>query len=317
MAGKINVITIIPILLCLLLLACAGQHYGTRQAGGVYHRIKKGETLYRIAQAYKVNLQDLAEVNNIDKPEMIEAGRVIFIPDARQAVDDVLTSVKAAESKADIVTKPAPPPRKLPPGEDAFSPKSDERGKPPASGVPTLPQKEKLKSLPETDTETGVSGKFKEITPHKTVETKERGSAEEEDSIPAEEHEKFNLDKKRFIWPVEGKIVSRFGIQQNGMFFNGIMITAGKEAPVVAAASGTVIFSAPLKDYGETIIMKHEDNFATVYANLGQRLVKRDDHIKKGDKIAFLNRAAPEGAPAVHFEIRQKNKARNPIFFLP
>jgi len=148
-------------------------------------------------------------------------------------------------------------------------------------------------------------------------ETTGRGSTEEEDVIPPEEQEKFSLDKKRFIWPVEGKIVSRFGIQQNGMFFNGIMITAGKEAPVVAAASGTVIFSAPLKDYGETIIVKHEDNFATVYANLGQRLVKRDDHIKKGDKIAFLNRAAPEGAPAVHFEIRQNNKARNPLFFLP
>lgn len=293
MAGKVNVITIIPILLCLLLLACAGQHYGTRQAGGVYHRVKKGETLYRIAQTYKVNLQYLAEVNNIDKPEMIEAGSVLFIPDARQVMDDVLTSAKAAESKADIVTKPAPVPGKPPPGE------------------------KKLKPLPEMDTETAVSGRVKDITPPKAVETTERGRAEEEDGIPPEEQKKISLDKKRFIWPVEGKVVSRFGIQQNGMFFNGIRITAGEGAPVVAAASGTVIFSAPLKDYGETIIMKHEDNFSTVYANLGQRLVKRDDHVKKGDKIAFLSRGGPKEAPAAHFEIRQKNKARNPLFFLP
>lgn len=313
MAGKVNVITIIPILLCLLFPACAGQRYGTRQAGGVYHHVKKGETLYRIAKAYKVNLQYLAEVNNIDKPEMIEAGSVLFIPDARQVMDDVLTSAKAAESKADIVTKPAPVPGKLPPGEDAFRPKSEDRGKTPVLKV--APRLEKEKSLPETDTETGISSKFKDITPPKAVETTGEGRAEEEDGILPEEQ--ISLDKKRFIWPVEGKVVSRFGIQQNGMFFNGIRITAGEGAPVVAAASGAVIFSAPLKDYGETIIMKHEDNFATVYANLGQRLVKRDDHVKKGDKIAFLIRTAPEGALAVHFEIRHKNKARNPLFFLP
>jgi lipoprotein NlpD len=352
MAGKVSIISIILVMFCLLLHACAGQHYGVRNAGGVYHRVKKGETLYRIAQAYKVNLQDLAEVNDIDNPEIIEAGSVLFIPNGMQVVDDVLTSIKAAESRADIPKKPAPVAEKLPPGEDALS------------------KKEKSKPLPETGTKTAVSGRVKDITPPKSVETTEKGQAGEdalspkkeialpqtpkiishgntkinekptapslprgseggfssaptdrrlvkEGTIPVEEQKNFNLDKKRFVWPVEGNIISRFGIQKNGMFFNGIRIKAKEGSPVVVADAGTVIFSASLKDYGETVIVKHEDNFATVYANLGQRLVKCDDQVKKGDKIALLGSAMPKGASAVHFEIRQNNKARNPLFFLP
>lgn len=317
MAGKVNVFTVIFLMFCLLLFSCAGQPYRTRQASGVYHRVKKGETLYKIARAYKVNLQDLAEANDIDKPEMIKAGSVLFIPDAVQVVDDILTSAKVAGSRADIVTKPTPVPRKPPTGEDTLRSKTGERGKTPDLKVAPLPEKEKLKPLPEMDTETALTGKGKDVTPPDAVETTEREKAEEESSLLLEEQKKISLDKKRFIWPLEGKVISRFGIQPNGMFFNGIKIAAGDGTPVVAAASGTVIFSAFLKDYGETIIMKHEDNFATVYAYLGQRLVKCDDHVNKGDKIAFLSRRTPKDVPVVHFEIRQKNKARNPLFFLP
>ncbi|MDP2269068.1 MAG: M23 family metallopeptidase [Deltaproteobacteria bacterium] len=101
------------------------------------------------------------------------------------------------------------------------------------------------------------------------------------------------------------------------MFFNGIKIAAAAGAPVVAAADGAVIFSAPLKDYGETVILKHDNDYATVYTQLGERLVKRDERLKKGDKIATLGRSAMKGEALLNFEIRYKNTARNPLFFLP
>ncbi len=84
-----------------------------------------------------------------------------------------------------------------------------------------------------------------------------------------------------------------------------------------AAAGGTVIFSAPLKDYGETIIIKHEDKYATVYTHLGTRTVRGDARVKKGDRIAFLGKTEESEEPYLYFEIRHKNKARNPLFFLP
>jgi len=50
---------------------------------GVYHRVKKGETLWRISRAYGVSYQEVAEVNNIRNPAKIRAGKRIFIPGAR------------------------------------------------------------------------------------------------------------------------------------------------------------------------------------------------------------------------------------------
>jgi len=85
----------------------------------------------------------------------------------------------------------------------------------------------------------------------------------------------------------------------------------------VAAASGTVIFSNALKDYGETIIIKHQDSYATVYTNLRSRIVQVDDKVKKGSRIAFLGKTEKKTEPSLNFEIRHKNKARNPLFFLP
>ena len=131
------------------------------------------------------------------------------------------------------------------------------------------------------------------------------------------EREGIQFDKKRFIWPVKGKVVSQFGIQPNRMSFNGIRIAAGEGTAVQAAAGGSVIFSALLKDYGETIIIKHDDYYATVYTHLGIRTVREETQIKKGDRIAFLGKADGREEPYLHFEIRYKNKARNPLFFLP
>jgi lipoprotein NlpD len=131
------------------------------------------------------------------------------------------------------------------------------------------------------------------------------------------EQEKIQREKILFLWPVVGKVVSRYGIQPNGMFFNGIKIAAPDGTPVIAVADGIVIFSSSLKDYGETIILKHDNDYSSVYTQLGQRLVKREDRLKKGDRIATLAKSEIRGEALLNFEIRFKNRARNPLFFLP
>ncbi len=52
-------------------------------ARGLYHRIQPGETLYSLAGQYDVPVQDLAELNNIEDPNSLKAGRSVFIPRAR------------------------------------------------------------------------------------------------------------------------------------------------------------------------------------------------------------------------------------------
>lgn len=306
------------LLIGVTIVSCSGYQVRSERSRGVYHRVKSGETLYAIAKAYHIKLQDLAEINNISKADQIETDSVIFIPDASQIVDDVMTAARAqvppvqlpvfdppaTETKTTVA--PATPRKELPKKETVTEP-AKRREKAPVEAmvkgrttIPRTPEREGVAPgipvKPESAETVDLAVKKKEIV---------------------EKPDEIQFDKDRFIWPVKGRVISQFGIQANKMNFNGIRIAAAEEAAVQAAAAGTVIFSAPLKDYGETIIIKHEDNYATVYTHLGTRTVRGEVRVKKGDRIAFVGKTGDRGEPYLYFEIRHKNKARNPLFFLP
>ncbi|MEW6335197.1 MAG: LysM domain-containing protein, partial [Thermodesulfobacteriota bacterium] len=95
------------LLIVVLLLSCSGLQVRSQRPQGVYHRVKSGETLSAIAKAYQVRLQDLAEINNISRPDQIEADSVIFIPDASQVLDDIITAVKAQTPRAHMAVEGA------------------------------------------------------------------------------------------------------------------------------------------------------------------------------------------------------------------
>lgn len=75
------------VLLCLFLLLLAGcGGRGTRRPG-VYHRVRPGQSLYRIAKTYRVDIKRLQRANRISDPSKIEIGDYIFIPGARRVLD--------------------------------------------------------------------------------------------------------------------------------------------------------------------------------------------------------------------------------------
>lgn len=323
----------------------------TVRAKGVYHLVRAGETLSGIARAYHIDMQELAEANNIDNPNLIEANRVVFIPDADQVIDDVM-SLSSIRRTADPAKTPGidGPPEKsaamlkkdalvLPPEEGAVLERPLTDNQPASTTIRINPRRDmdRLTAEGEAPAVAGASPKAKDAL-EEAVAAPKHAAREAPAAMPQEppkpvmesapeqkanseagkrEPESLRFDRKRFIWPVRGRVVSRFGIQPNGMYYNGITIAAREGLPVVAAADGTIIFSGSLKDYGETIIMKHEDGYATVYTHLGQRNVKLDDHLKKGVHIGMTGSSEKRGESGMVFEIRYKNKARNPMFFLP
>jgi lipoprotein NlpD len=308
----------------LLILSCSGYNVRSDRPRGVYHRVKSGETLPIIARAYRVDLQELAEINNIDNPDRIEMDSIIFIPDAHQVVDDVMTTARTQpptavpgdDKKSSTIPRVLSKPENrnkekvLQPGKRLeVSPAEVKRDRPEPSGVSerdsaarkasAKPEKEEIARIFSTPDNEKIADQPVNM----------KGNDGKADQI--------QFDKKRFIWPVRGKVVSHFGIQPNRMYFNGIRIAASEGTAVQAAADGHVIFSAYLKDYGETIIIQHEGPYATVYTHLGIRTVRVESRIKKGDRIAFLGRGDAQEEPYLNFEIRHNNKARNPLFFLP
>lgn len=297
-------------LLLALMLSCSGFPLKERGPGGVYHRVKRGETFLAIARAYDTDIQTLAEANNIIDPSRIKTDSVIFIPRAQAVVDEI--EIISSSSKKVVQ---APPGKSA--GKDAsvhdkgsLSPKPDKINK--------IEQRDAKKPVaaPGLREETIKEAPVNREPARKTDDDNRLKTANE--GIDKDKQEKLHFSRNIFIWPVKGTVVSFFGVQPNGMFFNGIRIAAPVDSAVFAAADGTVIHSEFLKYYGETIIVQHKGDYATVYANLGVRAVGLNARVKKGERIGFTGKDAfPPNDAHLYFEIRHKNKARNPLFFLP
>jgi lipoprotein NlpD len=120
-----------------------------------------------------------------------------------------------------------------------------------------------------------------------------------------------------FIWPLRGKVIEEYGMY-GGMKHDGINIKAACGTPVKAAKEGMVAFSGVLEGYGNTIIIEHKENYATVYANNQKNLVAQGQTVTKGQKIAEVGALSePKSSTYLHFQIRCDNKPRNPRFYLP
>ncbi|MBI5560499.1 MAG: peptidoglycan DD-metalloendopeptidase family protein [Deltaproteobacteria bacterium] len=133
----------------------------------------------------------------------------------------------------------------------------------------------------------------------------------------SESPDKIVVEKGRFAWPVAGEVISPFGVRGQAMHY-GIDIKATKGAPVKAADDGRVVYSDDqMKGYGNVVILRHADNYYTVYAHNEKNLVKAGDNVRKGEEIALIGDSGNAGPAHLHFEIRQGKKTRNPLFFLP
>ncbi len=244
----------------LLLTACSVRDRG------VYHTVRKDETLWRIAQAYNCEVDTIAKANGIDDARRIEAGSLLFIPgaDRVRVTTDIPAPVKKIPPtpRKQVAPKPAPTPKPTPRPEPVVKKKPDP---PPA--------------------------------PRKTPVT--------------------SRAKTRFVWPAKGTILSKFGKQSSGMRNTGIKISLSEGTPVRAAANGRVIHSAPIKYFGETIIIKHDRHYTTVYAHLDSRSLKVGDTVTRGAVIARSGREERTGRESLHFEVRYDNVAKNPLTYLP
>ena len=116
-----------------------------------------------------------------------------------------------------------------------------------------------------------------------------------------------------WIWPAQGTLVAGFDEAKN----KGLDISGNSGDPVVASADGRVVYSgAGLRGYGNLIILKHNNTFLTAYAHNKLLLVKEDQTVKKGQKIAEMGNSDSEKVK-LHFEIRRQGKPVDPAKYLP
>ncbi len=120
--------------------------------------------------------------------------------------------------------------------------------------------------------------------------------------------------EEEWIWPARGALAYRFG-GSGGLKGLGIAGKAG--SPVVAVAPGRVVYSgAGLRGYGKLVIIKHNDEYLTVYAHNQALLVKEGEQVRRGQRIAEMGDSDSERV-ALHFELRRFGRPVDPLTQLP
>lgn len=120
-------------------------------------------------------------------------------------------------------------------------------------------------------------------------------------------------DDIAWIWPAQGKLIAGFDDVKN----KGFDIEGKAGDPIIAAGDGRVVYAgAGLRGYGNLIILKHNNTFLTAYAHNQTLLVKEDQSVKKGQKIAEMGNSDADRVK-LHFEIRRQGKPVDPARYLP
>jgi lipoprotein NlpD len=261
------------------------------------HIVKRGETLASIAVQYGLDYRELAAWNNIVNPNRLETGRVL-----------VLTAPGGAPAaSASPVTTPlvaAGPPIEARPLANTPAMKVEPR----ASKVPFSDR-----SLAQMNAaESGPSPLSAEPPPIVAMAPPVAAPPPAPAAQPEKPSTATDGDDLDWMWPTKGKVVAPFTEASKGMDIAG-----RKGAPVLAAASGRVVYAgAGLRGYGKLVIIKHNETWLSAYAHNDNLLVKEQQEVRKGQKIAEMGSSDTDQVK-LHFEVRRQGKPVDPSKVLP
>ncbi len=257
--------------------------------------IDKGDTLYSISKRYDIPLRDLIDANGLRPPYTLKVGQVLRLPATSYHIVSRGDTLYAISRQYGVGVNDLKRINGLSyPYTLAIGQKVMLQGSAASSSV----QKSSSKTTRTNYTRNKTQTKY---TPRK------------QKSYPA-----AKTRKTKFMWPLQGTIVSKFGTIGKGRANDGINIKAAKGTAVKSADAGTVAYAGnELKGFGNLILVRHNDGWITAYAHNDRLLVKKGQKVKRGEKIATVGETGGVNSPQLHFEIRSGKKAVNPVNYLP
>jgi lipoprotein NlpD len=254
-----------------------------------YYSVKPGDTLIRIGLDNGQSWRDLARWNQIENPDRIEIGQVLrVIPPGQDGSSTAARPVASSRAESrPLESKPqtsAPAPA------------------PTAATAPVAPAPSSTGTAPSATAATAG-----------TPSTVSSGGAAAAPSAPAPAASRDGDDDLSWSWPAQGSVLAAFDEVRN----KGVAISGKAGDAVLAAADGRVVYAgSSLRGYGNLVIIKHNETFLTAYAHNQALLVKEDQPVKRGQKVAEMGSSDAERVQ-LHFEIRRKGKPVDPLKLLP
>jgi len=122
---------------------------------------------------------------------------------------------------------------------------------------------------------------------------------------------------QKFLWPVQGRVISPFGQRPGGGRNDGINIAARPGSSIHAADAGTVTYVGnELKGYGNLVLIQHDNGYITAYAHAERIDVARGERVARGQVIGSAGETGDVSEPQLHFELRVGTRPVDPTPYL-
>lgn len=259
------------------------------------YKVKSGDNLIGIAKKYDMTTSELAELNNLKKPYKIRIGQNLKIKKTYNNIDKNVSTytVKSGDNLTNIARK-----------HDM-----------------TLSEIIELNDLDKPYV-VKIGQKIKINTDEPKVVIKNTTQQSNNKNINITKSEQKQVVKKApkvnsFIWPIKGNVISSFGSKSNGLYNDGINISAPKGTDFRTCEDGVVAYVGnELRGYGTIILIKHENNWISAYAHCDTAKVSRGDKVQKGQIIGTVGNSGNVSTPQLYFSLRNGREAVDPIKYL-
>ncbi len=247
-----------------------------------YH-VKKGDTLGVIAQKCRVDMKQLARLNELLPPYIIYIKQKLDLPDAIPASKE---DKQVAEIKQSVKTL----------SKAVQLEKSKAQSKPPSK--PSVANKPKV--VNKTTTASKPVKPPKNISPAKPQNTAmaiERSMSQK----------RFSSKSTRWQWPMHKGLSHRYRRDKAGLSVLEIYGIPGQS--ISAVAPGKVVYAGNgIANYGWMVVIKHDAEYMSIYAHNSSILVKEGDWVATGDEIALLGATGDTKEPKLYLEARLKGR---------
>ncbi|WP_279100582.1 peptidoglycan DD-metalloendopeptidase family protein [Bartonella apis] len=256
--------------------------------------VQSGDTLYSVSRKTGVSVDSLKSANGLSNGA-IRVGQSLIVPGGHN------TEVAAATPSA--ATAKTATPAALPETKQVTTPTKTAVASQPAATQPAAEPTKTAQNEPAKPAAEPAVAKGSDTTMNQA------------ENVAVVAPQATGISKMR--WPAQGRILSSFGQKEGSSTNDGIDIMAPEGSSVKAAENGVVIYAGDgLKEFGNTVLIRHENNIVTVYGHNSKILVQRGQKVRRGDEIAKSGMSGNASTPRVHFEVRKNSSPVNPIKYL-
>ncbi len=274
--------------------------------------VQSGDTMAAVAKRFDLSAQELAELNDMGQRDRLRSGDRLALPGNLH--DHGPTRVTET----------------LYARQETYRPQRQARNDEPLpqSGVYT-PSAAALEAARERASDVNVATTAPTAQYRPSVDSGSRyapviGRPAGEAAPALTDSQITAAGKGRFVWPVRGETLARFGAQGVGRRNDGLDVKSPAGTVVHAAAAGEVVYAGnQVPGFGNLVLVKHADGWVTAYAHLEHASVQMRQTVMQGQEIGEVGMSGGVAEPQLHFEVRYAaaptDKARpvDPMLVLP